>query len=200
MTWEEYQVALNEDPDSKTSEWKSKMKQKKFQDNCLTKIYQKPQKGKVDLMRLECEMQNVDPHKLWQYVIDPPRTPMIKEAKSYNRVGEHQVDFYMQMKIPLMSARDNIVRVNRHPITDDSYYITCATIDDPNEPPRKGVIRMFSTMQGYIRPSPTTPGNYIYTEISTFDMKGSMPVKLLNMSLASEGAKEMRSICKFMQK
>lgn len=197
-TWDEYQTVLNEELDTKTSLWKSKLKQTKFKDNAKLCVYQKPQKGKVDLLRVECQFIGVDPHKLWTYITNPPPTTLLKELKVIGSEGEHQIDIYFQVKVPLMTTRDLVLRCQRFPLTDDSYYLTTQTITHPDYPPRKGIIRMFSYLGAYIRPDPAVPGNYLYTEISNFDMKGSMPVKLLNMSLASEASKEMKNLSKYM--
>ena len=199
-TWEEFQGIFNEELDTKTSPWKTKMKMKAFKDNVKVSVYQKPQKGKVDLLRMEAEFQNIEATKMWEYITNPPKNTLLRELKTIASDGPNHLDIYYQVKLPLMSTRDNLLRCKRTILTDDAFYIQTETIDHPDYPPKKGIIRMFAFLGGYMRPSPTTPGNYLYTEISNFDMKGSIPVKLLNMSLASEAAKEMRNVAKALQK
>lgn len=90
------------------------------------------------------------------------------------------------MKFPMMTDRDNILRVKRHPFAADSFWITAETIEHPDYPPQKKYIRMLQTLHIYIRPNPAVPGNFLYSEISNFDIKGNVPTRLINMILPSE--------------
>ena len=65
------------------------------------------------------------------------------------------------------------------------------TVEHPKMPPIKGVIRMFSEMNGYITKHPTVENCYKYSEIDYMDMKGKIPIRLMNMVLGSETGKEM---------
>lgn len=176
------------------------MVQDKFKDHLKITCYSRPQKKTTDLIRIEAELENVDPHKLWKYITDPPSTEYYLELKSFDKVGDNQVDQYYVMKFPMMTDRDNIVRIKRQPLTADSFYLTAETFDHPDYPPQKKYVRMFQTMQTYVRPNPAVPGNYFYTEISNFDIKGSVPVRLLNMIFPSEAVGEMTMVTKYMQK
>lgn len=198
-SWEEFQSVLNEEVDTKTSLWKCKVKNTKIKDNFKCSVYTKPQKGKVNFMRTESEMVNVDPHKIWDYLTNPPPNKMVKELKHFDQ-KENEVKIYLVMKVPLMSTRDSISLAKRTPLTDDSFFFSMQTIEHPDYPPKKKVIRMSAIMGGYIRPNPENPANYLYTEISTFDLKGRVPTKLINMTLTSEAVKEMKPVVKFMQK
>ena len=74
------------------------------------------------------------------------------------------------------------------------------SIEHPDYPVTKKNIRMESILGGYIRPNPEVPGNYFYSEITSFDLKGSVPTKLINMALTSESTKEFKGVVKIIQK
>jgi len=64
-------------------------------------------------------------------------------------------------------------------------------VDHPDEPVVKGAIKMFCSTNTLFR---TTGDTTEMMDIEHFDMKGSMPASLMNMSIASETNKEMKNM------
>ena len=58
----------------------------------------------------------------------------------------------------------------------------------------KGVIRMFTQINGYVERHPTIENCHRYTEIDYMDMKGNIPKRLLSMVIAGETAKEVKHL------
>lgn len=137
---------------------------------------------------------------MFEFMVNPPKDPTLDEVTTIERNSEDAMTLYYKMKMPLCTARDNIVRVERKHLTPDSQFLTASSVTHPNYPIRKDVIRMYSFLSGWLRPSTERPGNYVYSEISHFDMKGSIPVMLLNMALSSEAAASMKAVAEFMRK
>ena len=98
---------MKEERDTKNAPWKCEVKKDKFSDNFTLRVYTKPQKGKVNFMRSEAEMVGVDPHKMWDYMTNPPQNKMIKQNIIFDQ-KENECKQYTVMKLPLMSSRDDI--------------------------------------------------------------------------------------------
>ena len=200
-TWEEFEKVYNETKEGKNAVWKLKLKEDKMKDchyKCM--VYQKKNPGKVDFLRFESEFEgplNID--QMFEYMINPPPDPMVTEVKQIKKDNIDSVTMYYRMKMPLCTARDNIVRIDRKHMTPDSQFLTASTVTHPDYPVTKQSIRMYSFLSGWLRPNPENPTNFLYSEISHFDMKGSIPVMLMNMALSSEATVEMKNLAKWMR-
>jgi hypothetical protein len=143
-------------------------------------------------------MKSFDINKVKQFWLNPD-SGMIKELEILETRENGDVVFYMRIKMPLMSDRDNVALIHEEDIEDGGKYISCQTIEWPSKPPMKGVIRMFQQVTSVVKPDPNDPTQTLYTEIDSFDMKGSIPAKLMNLVLASETAKEFKKLYKYAQ-
>ena len=164
-----------------------------------TKVYQKKNDmgGNVDLIRCDATMKNVDCTKLWGYFTNPPKSSMIKECKILETMPNGDLLIYWRFKLPLMSDRDNVSYCHREPLPDgNGEYISCLTVERDEVPPVKGVVRCHQQICAYWHVDKEDPTLTRYTEIDTFDLKGYMPAKLLNMTIASETAKEFAVLYK----
>ena len=123
---------------------------------------------------------------------------MIKETRLIEKINEDEEIKYWRFRMPLMSDRDMVFRQFRKTLEDGSKLIFVTTIDRPDVPPIKGIVRMTMSVHGLIKPG-STPGVVDYTELSKFDMKGHLPARLLNMVIASEAQKGVKEMYKHFQ-
>ena len=101
---------------------------------------------------------------------------------------------YMRVKVPFMTERDTVMYVHEEPIEGGGMFFSIQSTEHEKKPPVDGIIRMFQHTASFIRPDPTDPSLHIYTELFVLDMKGSVPALLVNMTLASESAKEIKNL------
>ena len=93
--------------------------------------------------------------------------------------------------MPLMSDRDTVCLLHKQDLPDGGTYISAQSIDRPDHPPVKGVVRMHMSIQAMYHQDKDDPTITNLTEVDNFDFKGYLPKRLVNMSMASEAAKEM---------
>mmetsp|Transcript_15866 Transcript_15866/g.24416 ORF Transcript_15866/g.24416 Transcript_15866/m.24416 type:complete len:106 (+) Transcript_15866:761-1078(+) len=98
--------------------------------------------------------------------------------------------------MPLISDRDTAFKCQRKYLPDGGQLVFVNSITHDDVPEVKGVVRMTMMVHGYVRKNPEDPNVLDYTEISHFDMKGNMPPRLLNMTIASESQKEFKAMYK----
>jgi aspartyl/asparaginyl beta-hydroxylase (cupin superfamily) len=110
------------------------------------------------------------------------------------KIDENTEILYMRMKIPMCSDRDMILQNVVKNLEDDTQYFHLVTVEHKDMPVIKGVIRMFSQINGYVTKHPTIENCYKYTEINYMDMKGRIPKRLLSMVIAGESAKEVKNL------
>ena len=127
--------------------------------------------------------------------IEPPPSPMMKEYKLIERTGDDNcldAKVYYKMKLPMMSDRDLVIQVHQEKKDDGSYWGYASSIEHPDYPTIKNVVRMYSLT--YFKVSEESDGILNYTEISNFDLKGYLPASLMNMIMSSEVEKEFRAL------
>ena len=111
---------------------------------------------------------------------------MLKEFTKVEEIPEENAKiYYMRIKMPMMSERDNVMRIFFETRPDGSRFISCTTVDHPKCPIRPGVVRMHSVISALISKSEEIENAYNYTELDHFDMKGYFPARLMNMIIAS---------------
>ena len=104
---------------------------------------------------------------------------------------------YWKFKMPMMSSRDNVMRIQivNH---EGGRFVICETIEHHSKPVFPGVVRMFVYTRGFIRPGKEA-GTHEYTEFTVMNMGGYIPARLLNMVIASETQKEFANMVKFVR-
>ena len=123
--------------------------------------------------------------------------PQVVEFKMIEK-GEHHWIMYSQGKgIMLMSPRDNLIKLTRHPQPDGKILYITQTTTHKDYPERDGIIRMDifkATMAEQKGP------DLHVLEFSNFDMKGYFPVRLMNMMLGSMVSKGLGEFYERMKK
>ena len=111
----------------------------------------------------------------------------IKEARLIETFADGAQDWYWRMKLPMMSDRDMLMRMKETKLDGERTFVTVKSIERPDTPLVKSVIRMYFQSNVMVRPNPESPGDTIdYTEITNFEMGGSVPARLMNMILTAE--------------
>ena len=168
-------------------------------DGLSLKIWQRKHESlSNDLIRIEATLQNIDMEDFIQFFMNPPpdQQSMMQEQVTLAEDGPDCKTVYWKFKMPMMSARDNVMKIT---ITDheDGRFVVCETVDHPDKPVQPGIVRMFIYTRGWVRPSKSQQGAFDYTELSVFNMGGYMPAKLLNMVVASEASREFQTMTKY---
>ena len=140
---------------------------------------------------------NIDPKRIIEYYRNPPleKMKMIKEMRLIEQIPEENTDYiYWRFKLPMASDRDNVAKIVITDLPNEACHFLMTTVEREDHPPVPGVIRMFQQINGKYEKNPTIENAWDYTEIDHLDMKGSFPPRLLNMVIAGETAKEMKSM------
>ena len=73
-------------------------------------------------------------------------------------------------------------------------FINLNTVDHPDDPKYKDVIRMMQFVQGDCHYDEQDSSILKYRETSYVDAKGYVPTSLLNLIVASQGSKELKNM------
>ena len=103
------------------------------------------------------------------------------------------------MKMPLMSERDNVARIKIDRLDGNRLFFQMSTVEHPEYPPRKNVVRMYQNITAYLKPHPSIKNQWDYCEIDQFDMKGHFPSRLFNLALASITKSEVDKMFKYLR-
>jgi hypothetical protein len=74
---------------------------------------------------------------------------MIPEFKVFEKYSEDDLKMYMRMKIPMMDERDNVSHMKIHRLEGDKIFWKMNTIEHPDYPESKKIIRMYQNVTGY---------------------------------------------------
>ena len=195
--WDSFNKEINEPMEGKGCPWTRKLAQNEYKGGLKCQVWQRKYDGlSNDLVRMDCSMKNIDMDTLVEHFMNPPpdNSGMVQEMKVIEEISDSCKIMYWRIKMPMMSARDNVMKMTKCTQGDGQFFIV-ETIERPDYPVIKGVVRMFIYTRGYVRPSKESPSDTLdYTEMTVMNMGGYMPARLLNMVLASEAEKEFRKM------
>jgi hypothetical protein len=102
-----------------------------------------------------------------------------------NWENDHCHILHWGMAAPPLSPRDGVYRFILQVLPNNEVIIAVETLDYPQMPPQKGVVRLF--LRRLMRFSQVTPGTVMLTCTTTFDLRGSVP-RFLSDSLTTPAA------------
>jgi hypothetical protein len=149
--------------------------------------------GKINLNRADCTLKNINCMKFMSCILNPLnfKTPQYREMKIVEEIDENSSFWYMKMKVPLLSERDMLLKIQRIYMPDDKCLVISNSVEREDYPEFKGIIRMdMFKMSLCWQDGPDTT----MIEFSSFDMKGSIPASLINMIMAASITKGMKNI------
>ena len=153
--WGSYNEVVNEPLEGKGCLWKKKLNQKDFKDGMKCNIWQRKFEGMSnDLVRIDAQLKNITPQSVVDHYWNPIKDTagMILENKVIERIDEDNVIQSFKIKMPMMSARDNVMKLSKK-AQDGGIFFTLETVERPEYPVIPGVVRMFIYTRGFVRPN-----------------------------------------------
>ena len=146
-------------------------------------------------------MKGIKKEQVIDYFVNPPpgKIKMLKEHRDLQTIDDSTSIKYWRFKFPLINDRDVIFKLQIKKAEGEGNLVFANSIPWDDIPVPKHVVRMAMLDYVYVRPDPEDANSIIYTEIVHFDMKGNMPPRLLNMSIASESMKEYTAMFNYLK-
>ena len=116
----------------------------------------------------------------------------MKEQKTLEKFDDGSMIQYMRVAMPMMSDRDNVMHVSTMD-TDGGAFAVVQTVDHPSMPPNPKVVRMFYHAVLFLK---QVGADVVMIDFEYVNLKGYLPASLLNMTIASECAKEFTNMVK----
>ncbi len=120
---------------------------------------------------------------------------IIKREVHPNGLEYHELK-YWRFNLPLMSDRDDVVESRFVLQPDGSVFGLTFSVDQPDYPPKPGVVRMHSFIVTFMRVLPN--GNLEHKQISQGNLMGKVPKMVMNMLICNEVFKETKKMFKIM--
>jgi hypothetical protein len=114
------------------------------------------------------------------------------------QIDENTEVRYWRIKMPMMSDRDNVVRIHQREIEGGSEFVEMKTLVRDDVPEVPGCVRMFHFTRGLVTINKEHPDTIDYTEIMYMNLNGYFPARLMNMVIASETQKEFGTMYKYL--
>eukprot|EP01019_Chilodonella_uncinata_P004258 GABU01005149.1.p1 GENE.GABU01005149.1~~GABU01005149.1.p1 ORF type:complete len:422 (+),score=127.38 GABU01005149.1:65-1267(+) len=151
----------------------------------------KEEDSPVILIKAYTLMRDILPEKVFRLIYDLDiRTEwdnVLSNMKIFGKVNENVDHMYSLYRAPIgISNRDFCQRRTKSVgYKGTAFIIHFESVDHPECPPLKGVIRAHTTISGYvIRPSTKFPGSTQMTIMTQTDIKGMVPKMIVNMAAA----------------
>jgi hypothetical protein len=91
----------------------------------------------MDMIRIDAVMMNVDKAAFLAYLENPEQTDMLKEFRKIEDLpAESAKLYYMRLKMPLMSERDNLMKIVQQEFDDGTLFISCSSVNRDDFPPK----------------------------------------------------------------
>ena len=119
---------------------------------------------------------------------------LMKEFRCIQDNGEEDQIYYMRMKMPMMTERDNVAHMCTKRLDNDELFVQMKSVEHADYPVKPNMVRMYQSITGYSKPHPSIPNCWDYCEIDQLDLRGNFPSRLFNMVLASSCKGEMEKM------
>jgi hypothetical protein len=146
-----------------------------------------PSKNTNMILRGDGKYRGVKPEDFLKYLMNPDNLPGLLENKHVEDLPGGGCIKYLKVKAPGMAPRDHVWRYVVHDRLeeDGTLFVCIKTTTHKDFPETKGVIRAYYHNSSLFRMSETEPGVCEMTEFVFQDLKGSLPVCLMNAALPS---------------
>lgn len=179
--------------DTKVLKWKKSVDAKKTKDYQFT-MWQRPTgEGHLNLMRIDSHYKNINITRFMEIIMDFNlfKTPQHKEITEVEKIDGNSAVWYMRTKMPLMTDRDMLILVKSTPQEDNTFLVSIKSIERDDVPVKPGCIRMdFNKISLVKQVGPDLD----IIEFSSMNMKGSFPVRLLNMTMGSMATQQLKTL------
>jgi hypothetical protein len=185
---------MNEDYLNKEKGWKLVINSP-FKDGVSFSTYSRPfEGGGINLQRSDGKMTGVTV-EAWEKMMCDPKNMKHKMVTKLEYVERSESESIIEerIKIPFLSEREIVFKMTSKRTPDGKLWISTESIEDARVPIKKDLIRMefikhiVCWMEG---------NDCHFTEFNRADMKGYVPVRLINMAMSSSATKAMKEVYK----
>ena len=189
-----FERLMAEDVNDKSIGWKKVIDQKmSAKSNVSIVMYQRKQPGKSDICRAVTVWKDFNMLKFTELAMDPTHLKQGNTVfmNSVEEIDENTKIWHGRSKMPLMTDRETLLKFKRMPRPDGSVLFSCNSVERDDVPHAKDAIRMEMFKMSHA--TQVGPDMHL-TEFSSFDMKGSFPMRLMNMVMGAMASKGMTRI------
>ena len=136
-----------------------------------------------NLLRGDGRYQGAKPAHFLEYLLNPESLPGLQELRDVETLPGGDVIKYLRVKAPLMAPRDHVWRYTVDRREDGSIFVCVRTTHHEKCPVKKGVIRAYYYNACIFAMSKEQEGVMEMTEFIFQDLKGGVPVCLMNAAL-----------------
>ena len=159
-------------------------------------IHQRPNdtQGKVDYVRADMRFKNATIEQFWNMIKFGPPIEHAKKREVLETHNDYERDLHVEIKPPILSMREQLVKIKREDIGDGSTLIIISNIQSDKVPIRPNVVRAEMLKCSFLRQAEDNSSDLLWTDISEFDMKGNIPQRFMNMMIStvmSKGVNQM---------
>ena len=98
------------------------------------------------MVRVECKFIGIDKEDVVNYWMNPPvdKIKAVKDFRVIERVSLNEMVVYYAISVPMLSDRDFVEHIKIYRDGEDRIFIRDQSIERPDVPPVKGIIRAYT--------------------------------------------------------
>lgn len=185
---------FKEDISDPAMKWRKSMDVGSPKDGYTGIVYQKPSPfpgASIDLLRGEMCFTNCTREMWFDIFKDGPPVSNLKAQEVVEEVSPNERIIYMRISLPIMSDRDQLLRMKRVDLNDKESLLLITPCVHPAKPILEDPVRAQNLRLQYLRQE---GADLKVTNFITADMKGYFPPLLMNMQLANIFCKGMAEV------
>ncbi|CAE8633985.1 unnamed protein product [Polarella glacialis] len=184
--WEEFQRLLKEDLNDPAAGWKIKKDwAANYKNDYKIRISLKPDTTTGNpnyILRADVKFRVVTAQAHLDCLVTPDNLPGLQELETVETLPDGYIK-YCRVKAPCLAARDHCWKYTIDHREDGSIFCCLRTATHPKCPLKAGVIRAYYYNATLITMSADEPRVMCFTEFIQQDLKGGLPVCLMNAAL-----------------
>jgi hypothetical protein len=160
------------------------------------KAYQRPCDTPVDVIRMDIRLKGINKEDWFETLKMGPPIKAAKSRKIVKELGENHRIIHLIISPPIIADREAVLDWKRTEINDKESLLCIQSTLLDEVPIKEKILRLQLYKCQVIRQCEENPEDLLVTDISNFDMKGSIPTRLMNMALCTMMSKGITELNK----
>lgn len=163
-------------------------------------LYMRPsEETPIDMIWMNLTINNCKPEDFINVFKNGPPFKLATERRKVRDFDENSSLLYIKIKLPMIDAREQVIKRTVKKLDDGSYMHLLQSVLDDEFPITDGIVRAQFYKCQIVKPSDENPNDTDVTDISSMDLKGHFPPRMINMIASQALSKGFPEIIKVMR-
>ena len=196
---EKFKGILHEQHDAKYK-WRKMVEMKDTKHGFSGQLYMRPsEESPIDMLWIDVRVNNCTPEEFVKLFENGPPVKFALERRKVRDFNDTQSLIYAKIKLPMIDPREQVIKRTVKKQEDGSILHLLQSVMDDEFPIVDGVVRAQMYKCQVLRQAEDNPKDCVMTDISSMDLKGRFPARMINMIASQTLSKAFPELVKIIR-